>query len=148
MIDIRIVKPGQRVTVKYASPVTWARVTDNPYVDLDVAREMTVAFTAAGEETYHNMSDKLGHVSSGKPNWHIPAPELGLCVRKHKNNGNIYLAGINHDTVCAQFTIGGKPVTPEEETAIRSFLRVSEERERGIDFRVWTVEKLQNATVG
>jgi hypothetical protein len=147
MFNIATVKPGQRVTVRYASPVTWARKTDNPFLDLDVAREMTVAFTAAGEETYHNMADKLGHETSGKPSWHMPAPEVGPCVRKHRGNGALYLAGINHDTVCAQLTIGGKPVSPEEETAIRAFLRQSEERERGIDFRVWTVEKLQNATI-
>lgn len=147
MFNITTVKPGQRVTVRYSSPVTWARKTGNPYIDLDVQREMTVAFTACGEDTYHNMAERLGHETSGKPSWHTSAPEVGPCVRKHRGNGALYLAGINHDTVSAQLLIGGRPVSEEEASAIRSFLRTSEERERGLDFRVWTCDKLTNATV-
>ena len=147
MLDISKVRPGQRITVKYSSPVTWARKTDNPYMDLAVERQLTVAFTAAGAETYANKANALGHETSGKTSWHCPAPEVGPCIRKHASKGGVYLAGINHDTIMAQFTIGGAPVSHAEELAIRSFLRASEERERGLDFRLWTVDKLANAFV-
>ena len=147
MFNISAVQPGQRVTVRYSSPVTWARKTGNPYVDLDVTRKKTVAFTACGEETYSNMADRLGHETSGKPTWHMPAPAVGPCVRQHRGNGELYVAGINHDTVSSQFLIGGRPVTEEEERDIRTFLRESQERERGLDFCVWTCAKLNNATV-
>lgn len=147
MLNINIIQPGQRVTVFYASPVDWARTTDNPYVDMDVQRNMTVAFTAAGAETYSNMAERKGHETSGKPAWHTPAPEVGPCVRKHKGKGTLYLAGINHDTVIAGFTIGGKPVSPETEAEIRSYMRASQDKERGLDFRVWTLDKLTNAVV-
>jgi len=117
-------------------------------MDMSVERELTVAFTAAGVETYANKAEQLGHETSGKPSWHCPAPEVGPCVRKHASKGGMYLAGINHDTVSAVFTIGGIPVSPTEEIAIRSFLRANEERERGLDFRLWTVDKLANASIG
>lgn len=145
MLNIATVKPGQRVTVKYAASVDWARKTGNPFVDLEVQRNMTVAFTAAGVETYDNMLARSGKESSGKGSWHTPALEIGPCVRKHKGNGNLYLAGINHDTVDCQFLIGGKPAAPAEVEQIRSFLKPSQDRERGEDFRVWTVDKLTNA---
>lgn len=147
MFNISSVKPGQRVTVRYSSPVTWARKTGNPFLDLDVTREMTVAFTAAGEETYHNMADKLGHETSGKRPWFDWSPSVGPCVVTHREKGTPYLAAVNHDTVSAQFLIGGKPVSEAEEQQIRSFLKQSEERERGLDFRVWTCDKLLNATL-
>jgi hypothetical protein len=147
MFNIATVQPGQRVTVRYASAVTWARTTDNPFVDMDVTRQMVVAFTAAGPDTYHNMADKLDHETSGKPAWHRPEPSLGPCVRVHRTKGTPYLAGINHDTCVAGFFIGGKPVTQSEEAQIRAFLDAPSERERGLDFRVWTVEKLQNAVL-
>jgi hypothetical protein len=134
--------------VRYDSPVDWARTTDNPFVDMNVERKMTVAFTAAGAETYTNMADRKGHELSGKAPWHTPAPEVGPCVRKHKKNGTLYLAGINHDTVVAGFTIDGVPVAPDVDAQIRSFLRAPQERERGLDFRVWTLEKLVNAVIG
>lgn len=147
MFNISTVKPGQRVTVCYASPVTWGRKTDNPFVDMDVQREMTVAFTAAGHETYHNMAEKHGHETSGRQPWFDWTPTIGPCVVSHRTKGTVYLAGVNHDTVSAQFLIGGKLATAEESEQIRSFLRASEERERGLDFRVWTVDKLTNATI-
>lgn len=147
MFNIKSVQPGQRVTVRYQSPVTWARTTSNPYVDMDVTRAMTVAFTAAGPETYSRMSEKLGHETSGKPTWHMPATDIGPCVRMHKGNGSLYLAGINHDTIEAKFFIGGKEATAHEAEEIRTFLRESQERERGLDFRVWTTDKLTNATL-
>lgn len=66
MFNIASVQPGQRVTVRYVSPVSWARTTDNPFVDMDVTRAMTVAFTAAGPDTYSNMAERKGHELSGK----------------------------------------------------------------------------------
>jgi hypothetical protein len=147
MLNIATIRPGQRVTVRYSAPVTWARTTDNPFVDMLVERNMTVQFTTAGPDTYGNMADKLGHETSGKAPWHVPAPEVGPCVRKHNKTGKLYLSGINHDTVAAVFTIGGVPASGAEATQIRTFLRVREERERGIDFRVWSVDNLQNAVV-
>lgn len=147
MFNISEVKPGQRVTVCYASPVDWAKKTGNPFIDLEVSRTMTVAFTAAGPETYDNMLAREGKESSGKGSWHTPALEVGPCVRKHKGNGNLYLAGINHDTVACQFTIGGKPASESEVAQVRGFMKPSQDRERGLDFRVWTVDKLANAVV-
>ena len=147
MINITTIQPGQRVTVKYLSPIEWARTTDNPLVDVDVERSMEVGFTAAGAETYGNMAERLGHETSGKPTWHRPAPEVGPCVRAHKSKGTLYLAGINHDTRVAFFTIGGERATPDQETLIRKFMPAPRERERGLDFRVWTLDKLQNAVI-
>lgn len=68
-------------------------------------------------------------------------------MRVHKTKGTPYLAGINHDTVIAGFFIGGQPVSPEVEAEIRSFLDAPSERERGLDFRVWTADKLVNAVL-
>lgn len=147
MFNINTVKPGQRVTVCYASPVTWARKTGNPFCDLDVTREMTVAFTAAGQDTYRNMAEKKEHETSGKQPWFDWSPNIGPCVVAHRTNGTPYLAAINHDTISARFLIGGRPATDSEEQQIRSFLRESSERERGLDFRVWTCDKLVNATL-
>ena len=146
MLDTRTVRAGQRVTVKYASAVEWGKVTNNPFRDLDVTRAMVVSFTACGADTYSNMCAKLDHEKSGKPSWHCPAPEVGDCVRVHKDKGTIYLTGINHDTVSAQFLIGGIPATNEQTAEIRAWLRPSREVERGLDFRLWTVDKLANAT--
>lgn len=148
MLNISEVLPGQRVTVRYYAPVEWARVTDNPFLDLNVERQMTVAFTAAGVETYNNMADKKGHELSGKTAWHTPATDVGPCVRKHRTKGTLYLAGINHDTEIAGFLIDGKPVSPDVEARIRAFLRPPQERERGLDFKVWTTDKLVNAVIG
>ena len=124
MLDTRTVRAGQRVTVKYASAVEWGKVTNNPFRDLDVTRAMVVSFTACGADTYSNMCAKLDH----------------------KDKGTIYLTGINHDTVSAQFLIGGIPATDEQMVEIRAWLRPSREVERGLDFRLWTVDKLANAT--
>ena len=145
MIDITSVLPGQRVTVKYLAPIDWARTTDNPFVDLDVKRSMEVSFTAAGKDTYGNMAERKGHEMSGKLPWHRPAPEIGRCVRVHKTKGTQYLAGINHNTRVAFFTIGDELCTPEQEALIRSFMSERKEQERGLDFKVWTLDKLQNA---
>jgi hypothetical protein len=147
MLNIANVKPGHRVTVKYAAPVDWGRTTDNYFLDMEVTRAMTVSFTAAGADTYDNMMAKQGKVTSGKGTWHAPAKDIGPCVRKHKGNGTLYLAGINHDTVACTYYIGGNPATSEELIAIKSFLKPHQERDRGVDFRVWTVDKLCNATV-
>lgn len=145
MFNIANVKPGQRVTVQYSADIDWGRTTGNPFVDLDVQRTMTVAFTAAGVETYDNMLARSGKQSTGKGSWHTPALDVGPCVRRHKGNGNLYLAGVNHDTIECQFSIGGQPASPAEVEQIRGFLKVSPERVRGEDFRVWTVDKLTNA---
>ena len=147
MIDIATIQPGQRVTVKYLSSVTWARTTDNPFAHVDVVQSMEVSFTAAGAETYSNMADRKDYELSGKPSWHCPAPDVGPCVRKHTKNGKLYLAGINHDTRTAFFTVGGEYATPQQEAIIREFLSAPSERERGLDFKVWTLDKLQNAVV-
>jgi len=143
--NIANVQPGQRVTVKYSAPVKWARTTGNPFVDMEVTREMTVSFTAAGQATYSNMATKHGHEKSGKQPWFDWTPTIGPCVVSHRTNGTPYLAGINHDTCVHRFLVGGQPVSEAEEAHMCKFLRESEERPRGLDFRVWTVDKLQNA---
>jgi hypothetical protein len=147
MLDIRAIKAGQRVTVHYVSPVTWARKTDNPFLDVEVTKESSVAFTAAGAETYENQMERQGKEMSGKPCWHRAAPEIGACVRVHREKGTAYLAGVNHDSNGSQYLISGRPATSDEVTEIRAWLKVSPETDRGIDFRLWTLEKLQNAVL-
>ena len=145
MLNIKTVKAGQRITVLYASEVTWARKTDNPFLDLEVTKESTVAFTACNHDTYSRMSERLGHEKSGKAPWFVWAGEVGACVVKHPAKGSLYLAGVNHDTVSSRYLVGGKLATPEETASIREWIRTNEERERGLDFRVWGVDKLANA---
>ena len=147
MINLANVRAGQRVTVTYSAPITWARKTGNRFLDLDVQREMTVAFTACGQDTYQRMADKLGHETSGRKPWFEFRPMLGSCTVVHPDKGSVYLAGINHDIRASRILIGGREASPEEFAEIRTFLRDREERERGLDFQVWSLDKLTNSTL-
>ena len=140
------IKAGQRITVKYSTPVAWARKTGNPFLGQDVVKESTVAFTAAGAETYERQMEKQGRELSGKPCWHRPATGQGPCVREHAGNGTTYLAGINHNKVSSRYFVNGAPASPEQVKEILSWTKPSNEGERGTDFRLWTIEKLANAS--
>lgn len=144
MFDVKTIKPGQRITVKYFSPVTWARKTNNPFVCHTVEKSSTVSFSACGNETYANQMAKHGQELSGKPSWHRPADEIAPCAHIHKERGTVYLAGVNHNTVESQYYIDGRLATDEEKMAIKEWIKTSNQ-ERGIDFRLWTIEKLENA---
>lgn len=149
MFNISEIRPGNRITVSYVSPVTWARVKNNPYRDTEVTKAVKAAFTAAGAETYERQMEKHGKIMSGAPSWHVPALEIGPCVRKHaKDASRLYLAGINHDYLQSSFYVNGTPATPEQTAEIREWTDKNRpERMRGEDFQVWTVDKLQNATL-
>jgi hypothetical protein len=147
MLDLTAIKPGQRITVKYAAPITWGKKTGNRFADMSVTRETTCCFTAAGEETYANKANALGHELTGKGTWFCSAPEVGACIVKHKTNGTLYLAGINHDFSLGQIFIGNKPASEQELAEMQEFFKVKSERERGLDFRVWKAENLVNAVL-
>lgn len=147
MFSINQVKPGQRVSLIYNGPIDWARVTGNPLRLKDVRKAYILSFSAAGAETYENAMENRGGTMSGKPTWHIPAPEVGPCVRKHKSDDSrLYLAGINHIFNQIQFTIDGQKATEKELEIIRQFTERKESNSE-VDFRLWSVEKLQNAIV-
>ena len=147
MLNIAKIKAGQRITLSYASPMTWARKTDNRFLDLEVTRELKVAFTACGQETYQRQADKLGHETSGKAPWFEFRPSLGGATVIHPGKGTVYVAGINHDVKASRILIGGREASAEEQAEMKAFLRESVERERGLGFKVWSLDKLENATL-
>jgi hypothetical protein len=148
MLDITAIKPGQRVTVRYAAPITWGKKTGNRFADMSVTRETTCCFTAAGEKTYANKANALGHELTGKEPYFRPAESIGPCVFHHKDDVNrLYIAGINHDYSYGQIFIGNKPASEQELAEMQEFFKVKSERERGLDFRVWKAENLVNAVL-
>ena len=146
MFNVSTIKPGQRITVHYSSEPSWARKTNNPFLGI-VEKFVSVSFTAAGAETYEHQLEKRGDSLTGKPCWHTTAPEIGPCIRVHRQDpSKVYVAGINHNFSPTLWLVNGQQATSYQVNEINQWLRHTE-IERGLDFRLWTVEKLENAVI-